>query len=184
MKLILMSYKNTLLKLVYYLQLESHATPILAFAIHLEVYYFHICIVMPLLLKSFLFILLIPQKQCNCILQEYTRLTLPAHWNSCWSARYWYANALISTFRLHLTLNRTEIGSRSHVSAADVTRVFEIHGFSNHTSVYSSSFHFGCSGPGAETRTKTHRHEQIVFLVNTRNNPSGSAHEILCRALR
>lgn len=140
MKLILMSYKNTLLKLVYYLQLESHATPILAFAIHLEVYYFHICIVMPLLLKSFLFILLIPQKQCNCILQEYTRLTLPAHWNSCWSARYWYANALISTFRLHLTLNRTEIGSRSHVSAADVTRVFEIHGFSNHTSVYSSSF--------------------------------------------
>lgn len=79
MKLILMSYKNTLLKLVYYLQLESHATPILAFAIHLEVYYFHICIVMTLLLKSFLFILLIPQKQCNLKKSGTKQVTIRCH---------------------------------------------------------------------------------------------------------
>lgn len=125
--------------MVYYLQLESYATPT---SLH--------CNTLRSLLFSYLhcsstssvnlcFHFIDSLKQSNCILQEYTRLTLPAHWNSCWSARYWYTDALISSFGLHLALNRAEIRSRSHVSATDVTRVFKIHRFSNHTSVYSSS---------------------------------------------
>lgn len=163
-----MSYKTHYLNRFIIYNWNQKPLKFLSLAMHLVVYCFCICIVMSLLLQilSFHFVDSSKKtyKQCNCILQEYAWLTLSAHWNACRSTCYWYTNALISTFGLHLTLNWAEIRSRSHVSASNVTCMFKIHWLSNHCSVYSSFSHFRTTRSGAETRTKTHRHAEIFSI--------------------
>lgn len=87
-------------------------------------------------------------------------LILSAHWNSCWCRPNGYTNSLITTFRLHLSLNWAKIRAWSHVATSNVPRVFKIHRFSNHGPVNPSSSHFGSTWSSAEASTKTHRHSQ------------------------
>lgn len=62
-----------------------------------------------------------------------------AHWNSRWCRTNGYTNSLITSFRLHLSLNWAKIRPWSHVATSNVPRVFKIHRFSNHRSINSSS---------------------------------------------